>query len=87
MLKKFRAILLEHYIGAIAIGYLIGRGFEAFFASFMPILNIKLTEVVGGRRLIDEALTNARISLISNLILTAFYFFAAFLLAVWLDEK
>ena len=80
-------ILRNQYIGAIAIGYLIGRGFEAFFASFMPAFNTMLTEVMRGREFVEDPWVAARVSLISNLFLTGFYFVFAFLLASWLYWK
>jgi hypothetical protein len=35
-MKKLKIILLNQYIGAIAIGYLVARGIEACVAAFMP---------------------------------------------------
>jgi len=87
MMQQVRTILRNQYIGAIAIGYLIGRGFEAFFASFMPAFNTMLTEVLRGREFVGDPWVAARVSLVSNLVLTGFYFVFAFLLASWLYGK
>jgi hypothetical protein len=87
MMQQVRTILLNQYIGAIAIGYLIGRGFEAFFASFIPAFNTILTEVLRGREFVGDPWIAARVSLVSNLVLTGFYFVFAFLLASWLYGK
>jgi hypothetical protein len=87
MMQQVRTILLNQYIGAIAIGYLIGRGFEAFFASFIPAFNTILTEVLRGREFVGDPWIAARVSLVSNLVLIGFYFVFAFLLASWLYGK
>lgn len=86
-MRQVRTILLNQYIGAIAIAYLIGRGFEAFFASFMPAFNTMLTEVLRGREFVEDRWVAARVSLVSNLVLTGLYFVFAFLLASWLYGK
>jgi hypothetical protein len=85
VIPQIKTILLNQYIGAIAIGYLVGRGFEAFFAGIMPALNTMLTEAFRGRTYIgQEPWIVARVSLVSNLLLTGLYFAAAFFMASWL---
>jgi quinol-cytochrome oxidoreductase complex cytochrome b subunit len=85
MKQELRVILLNQYIGAIAIGYLIGRGFEAFFAAFMPVINSGLRQLLSGSREIHDV--TLRQYFLSNVILTGFYFLAAYLLALWLYSK
>jgi hypothetical protein len=86
-MQHLRTILLNQYIGAIAIGYLIGRGIEAFLAAFMPIFNVFLTQAVRGRSLVEDPFVAVRVSLISNLLLAGLYFLIAFLVASWLYAK
>jgi hypothetical protein len=85
MNQALKAILLNQYIGAIAIGYLIGRGFEAFFAAFMPAINSMLKQVLSGNRELRD--TTIQLYFVSNVLLTAFYFLAAYLLALWPYSK
>ncbi len=85
MKEEFKLILLNQYIGAIAIGYLIARGFEAFFGAFMPAINSVLRHLLSGTREVRDITLQEY--LFSNLILTAFYFMAAYLLALWLYAK
>jgi hypothetical protein len=85
MRQELKVVLLNQYIGAIAIGYLIGRGFEAFFAAFMPAINSMLRQVLSGNRELHD--TTIELYFISNVILTAFYFLVAYLLALWLYSK
>jgi len=85
MKQELKLILLNQYIGAIAIGYLIARGFEAFFAAFMPAINSTLRQFLSGAREVNDI--TLKEYLFSNLVLTAFYFFAAYLLALWLYSK
>jgi len=85
--QHFKTILLNQYIGAIAIGYVIGRGIEAFLAAFMPIFNVLLTQAVRGRSLVEDPFIAARVSLMSNLLLAGLYFVVAFLVASWLYAK
>lgn len=49
-MKKLKIILLNQYIGAIAIGYLVARGIEACVAAFMPAFNALLTKFLTGQR-------------------------------------
>ncbi len=84
LMQQIRTILLNQYIGAIAIGYLIGRGFETLFGSFMPAFNTKLVLVLGSGTYGEDLWTNARVAFISNLVLASIYFFTALLLALWL---
>jgi Na+-driven multidrug efflux pump len=84
--QQIRTILLNQYIGAIATGYVIGRGIEALFAGFMPAFNTLLAEALG-RRFVEDPWVAARVSLVSNLILAGLYFLVAFLLASWLYSK
>jgi len=85
MKQELKVILVNQYIGAIAIGYLIGRGFEAFFSAFMPAINSMLRQVLSGNRELRD--TTIQLYLVSNVLLTAFYFLAAYLLALWLYSK
>ncbi len=85
MKQQLKVILLNQYIGAIAIGYLIARGFEAFFAAFMPAINSMLRQVFSGNRELRD--TTIQLYFISNVTLTAFYFLVAYLLALWLYSK
>lgn len=64
---------------------MIARGFEAFFAAFMPAINSMLRQVFTGNRELHDATIQQYF--ISNVILTAFYFLAAYLLALWLYSK
>ena len=47
-MKKLKIILLNQYIGAIAIGYLVARGIEACVGAFMPAFNALLTKFLTG---------------------------------------
>jgi hypothetical protein len=85
--QKVRTILLNQYIGAIAIGYIVGRGIEALLAAFMPTFNALLTDALRGRALVEDPFAGARLSLISNLFLAGLYFLIAFLLGSWLYAK
>jgi hypothetical protein len=87
-MHQLRNILLNQYIGAIAIGYLFGRGTEAFLGGLMPTVNQLLTEIVSGHRFIgSSAWTEARISLISNLFLSGLCYAIAYFMASWLYSK
>jgi hypothetical protein len=85
--QQIKTILLNQYIGAIAIGYVIGRGIEAFLSAFMPTFNAILTEAVRGRPFVEDPFVGARVALISNLFMAGLYFFIAFLLGSWLYAK
>ena len=85
MKEQLKTILLNQYIGAIAIGYLVGRGIEAVVGGFMPGINAALTTILTGGSAGKDYWTGVvRGSLLSNLILSAFYFGISFLFASWL---
>jgi hypothetical protein len=86
-MRQFKAILLNQYIGAIAIGYIAGRGVEAILSAIMPTMNVMLTETLSNRRVVEDLWSTARLSLVSNLILGGMYFFVAYLLGLWLYSK
>jgi hypothetical protein len=87
-MKKLKIILLNQYIGAIAIGYLFARGVEVFFGSFMPAFNGALTQFLTGTDLGKSYWSDTvRGSMISNLILTGVHLFVAYTLALWLYSK
>ena len=87
-MKKLKIILLNQYIGAIATGYLVGRGLEAFLGAFMPAFNTLLTKFLTGtdpgRSFWNEAI---RGTMISNLVLSGAYFLLAYVFALWLYDK
>ena len=83
-MQQIRRLLLTQYIGAIAIGYLLGRGTEAFFAAFMPILNTILAGAFRDREFMRDPWPAVRVSLIANLALTFLYYFFAYVFASWL---
>ena len=87
-MKRVRELLGKHYIGAIAVGYLVARGVEAFFGAFMPTFNSLLTEALTGTK-VERTYwqSNVRGMMISNLVLTAAYFTVAFLMGSWLYEE
>ena len=85
-MTRVKTILLNQYVGAIAIGFIVGRGIEAFVAAFMTPFNAVLTEALGGK-LGEDSLAATRTSLISNLVLAGLFFLVAFLLASWLYAK
>lgn len=87
MMRQLKTILLNQYIGAIAIGYMIGRGVEASLAAFMPTFNAILTQALRGQPFVEDPLLTARVSLISNLFLAGLYFLIAFLAVSWLYAK
>ena len=85
-MKQLRVILLNQYIGAIAVGYLIARGIEAFLGAFMPTFNTVLTQFLIG----ESTKSYSKVlqgTLISNLVLTGLYFAIAYFLALWLYAK
>jgi hypothetical protein len=86
MKERLKILLLNQYIGAIAIGYLVGRGIEVFIGAFMPAFNNVLTQWLTGTSRNDYWVV-ARGSMISNLVLAGLYFVIAFLFALWLYEK
>jgi hypothetical protein len=70
-MKKLKTILLNHYIGAIAIGYLVARGIEACVGAFMPAINALLTKFLTGNAPERSYWTGVVSgSMISNLVLT-----------------
>jgi len=79
-----KEVLADSYIGAIATGYIIGRGFESLFSAFMPAINVILAEAFTSRRLAEDPWASARFSFISNILLTGMYFAVAYLLGSWL---
>ena len=86
MKQQLKVILLNQYIGAIAIGYLIARGIEAFVGAFMPTFNTALTQFLTG----ESTKSYSKVlqgTLISNLVLTGLYFAIAYFLALWLYAK
>jgi len=86
MKQQLKVILLNQYIGAIAIGYLIGRGVEAFLGGFMPTLNAVLTHFVTGES--TKSYSHVlQVTLISNLVLAGLYFGIAYSLAMWIYAK
>jgi hypothetical protein len=85
-MKQLRVILLNQYIGAIAIGYLFGRGVEAFLAGFMPTFNTALTQFLTGENT-KSYVKVLQGTLISNLVLAGLYFVIAYFLALWLYAK
>jgi hypothetical protein len=85
--KKWKDILTSHYIGAIATGYVIGRGFEALFAAVMPVVNVMLAEILGNGRFTEDRWSNAELSFISNIFLTGLYFVTAYLMGRWLYKS
>jgi hypothetical protein len=85
-MTQVKTILLNQYVGAIAIGFIVGRGIEAFVAAFMAPINAVLTEILGGK-LGEDSVVATRASLISNLVLAGLFFLVAFLLASWLYAK
>ena len=87
-MNKLKIILLNQYIGAIAIGYLFARGIEVFFGAFMPAFNTVLTQLLTGTDLGKNYwTTTVRGQMISNLVLTSVYFLIAYTLALWLYSK
>jgi fructose-specific phosphotransferase system IIC component len=87
-MKKLKIILLNQYIGAIAIGYLVARGIEMCVGAFMPAFNALLTEFLTGNAPERSYWTGVvRGSMISNLVLTGVYFLIAYLFALWLYAK
>jgi len=87
-MKRLKIILLNQYIGAIAIGYLVGRGIEVFMGAFMPTFNALLGELLTGNTP-ERSYWNGvvRGSMLSNLFLTGFYLLIAYTLALWLYGK
>jgi hypothetical protein len=86
MKQQLKVILLNQYIGAIAIGYLIARAIEAFLGAFMPTFNTVLTQFLTG----ESTKSYAKVlqgTLISNLVLASLYFGIAYFLALWLYAK
>jgi len=87
-MKKLKIMLLNQYIGAIATGYLVARGFEAFLGAFMPAFNTLLTKFLTGTDL-GSSFWNETIrgTMISNLVLSGSYFLVAYIFALWLYTK
>jgi uncharacterized membrane protein len=87
-MHQLKTILLNQYIGAIAIGYLFGRGTEAFLGGLMPTVDELLTEIMTRHRFVgSSAWSQARISLISNIFLSGLYYAFAYFVASWLYSK
>jgi len=87
-MKRLKIILLNQYIGAIAIGYLVGRGIEVFMGAFMPAFNASLTELLTGNAPERNYWNGVvRGSMVSNLFLSGFYLVVAYALALWLYGK
>lgn len=87
MRHQLKILLINQYIGAIAVGYLVARGIEAFIGAFMPTFNMVLTEFLSGASVARDYRTTVRGSMISNLVLTASYLLIAYIFALWLYVK
>jgi riboflavin transporter FmnP len=87
MKQRLKTILLNQLVGAIAIGYLIARGIEAFIGAFMPAFNALLTQWLTGTNLKYDSRDMVRASMISNLVLTSLYLLIAYVFALWLYAK
>jgi glycerol uptake facilitator-like aquaporin len=87
-MSQLRTMLLNQYIGAIAIGLLVARCFETFVGAFMPAFNAILTQFLTGTSMgKDYWKGTVRGSMISNIVLTAIFLLIAYLLSSWLYTK
>ena len=83
-MERLKAILVKQYIGAIATGYIVGRGVESGFAGIMPAVNLILAEALGNPRQSETIWSNVLFSFFSNFLLAGMYFLVACIFALWL---
>ncbi len=87
-MKKLRFVLLNQYIGAIAIGLLIARSVDVFLGALMPAFNTLLTQLLTGTSMGQDYWNGAvRGAMISNVVLTGIYLLIAYLFSSWLYTK
>lgn len=88
MTNRLKTILLNQYIGAIAIGYLVARGIEIFLGAFMPAFNAVLSQWLTGTDMGKQYWNETvRGSMIPNLFLTTLHLLIAYGLALWLYDQ
>lgn len=87
-MTRLKAVLLNQYIGAIATGYLLARGVEAFWGCLMPAFNAFVTQMLTGTSLgRDYWSSTVRAAMVSNITLAGLYLLSAYLLATWLYAR
>ncbi|HXZ39863.1 MAG TPA: hypothetical protein VEG68_03920 [Terriglobales bacterium] len=84
-MSQLRAVMLNQYIGAIAIALLVARSIETFVGAFMPAFNALLTQLLTGASMGKDYWSGTvRGSMISNIVLTGIFLLIAYLLSSWL---
>jgi hypothetical protein len=88
MKTRLKIILLNQYIGAIAIGFLVARAIEVFVGAFMPAFNALITQWLTGTDMGKQYWSETvRGSMISNLVITVLFLLIAYAFASWLYGK
>jgi hypothetical protein len=91
-MKRVRHILVRHFIGAVACGFLAGRAVEIAVGAVMPVINTVIAEVfVVGPSVLSRGPSPEKYwggalkaQVLSNLILASVYAVIVYLLGNWL---
>lgn len=84
MVGQLRKLLRNHYIGAITIGYLIGRGVEDFVRGVLPFFTAVLAKIIHRVEVPSEYwTTNIPSSFINGVLGSILFVAAAFGIARW----